>query len=690
MYRFADISVDPAGHRILRDGEVRALEPKSFRLLCFLIEHRDRAVTKDEILENIWRDSFVTDNALTRAIAQIRKALDDDPKQPRYIETVPTVGYRFVGALEETPAAPARRRRWPVLAVAAVLAAIVITAAVIRKRPPHSSIFQASQFSTSDGLDICPSFSPDGNLIAYASDRGGSFQIYVRSRDPNAREIQVTHDENQNLGPVFSPDGRWIVYYSQAQPGIYRVPALGGAARKLAGFGVQPAWSPDGKWIVFPSFGGASLSTTDSYWPQHSTLWLMAAEGGQPRQITDTGNPLGGQHWPSWSPDGKEIRFINEHNRQSDVWTYRLADGARRKLFGFPFELGGPVFSRDQRSMYYVTWQLNGDIAIWRMPLDPEKLQPAGEAQPVYIPVVGVPKDLALTADGRHLSFSIILSESKILLARTPDGRTISGEPTPITHEVGYRYAQPTLSLDGSRVAYTLWRKGRNATVMVSQTDGSDSWMVEPDTEGHYYPQFTVDNQWVVYTAASHRDGSIKKTRLSDRETVRLGDGPAMAFSGNGERSLGNDISGRELVLVERDLASGKATRLASKPGIDIGYGHYSPDQKWISVDFQPPGNSMVGVVPAQGGEPEVLMDKPGLAYPYGWASDSDRILFAGRYGGIWNVYWISRTSRQVEQLTRYQGLRTYVRYPSWSGDNHRLVFEFNESKGNIFVASVE
>ncbi len=559
MYCFGDITVDPAAYRVTKGDDVRPLEPKSFRLLLFLIEHRDRAITKEEILENIWRDTFVTDNALTRAIAQIRKALDDDPKQPRYIETVPTVGYRFVAALEPVsppPPAPAQLHRWGkshwiVFCATAAITAFGLFVMVLKGRSPRTALFEATQFTTSDGLDVSPSFSPDGNLIAYASDHSGRFQIYARSRDMNARELQLTRDENQNLGPVFSPDGRWIAYYSLAQPGIYRVPALGGPAQKLTSFGVQPAWSPDGKWIVFPSFGSASLSATDSYWPQHSTLWLISSEGGQPKQLTTTGNPLGGQHWPSWSPDGKEIRFINMYKRQSSVWSYRLADASRSRLFTFDFPLGGPVFSPDQRNMYYVKWQLNGDIAIWRLPLDPARFQPAGEPQPVYMPVVGVPKDLTLSPDGRRLSFSILLSQSKILLAPTPDGRTISGEPTPVTHEVSFRYAQSSLSLDGSLVSYTVWRKGRNAAVMVSKTDGSDAWMAETDTEQHYYPHFSADGQWLFYFAvAPGYKGSVKKTRLSDRQTVIVNDknpkGTAAAFSSNGDRLLFNDLEGPE------------------------------------------------------------------------------------------------------------------------------------------------
>src|SRR6476619_4289044 len=95
-WTFDAVSVDPATFRVLVNGVPQALEPKSFRLLQFLIEHRDRVVSKEEIFQAVWTGTFVTDNALTRAVAQIRKAIGDDHRHPRYIETIPTVGYRFV------------------------------------------------------------------------------------------------------------------------------------------------------------------------------------------------------------------------------------------------------------------------------------------------------------------------------------------------------------------------------------------------------------------------------------------------------------------------------------------------------------------------------------------------------------------------------------------------------------------
>jgi DNA-binding winged helix-turn-helix (wHTH) protein len=100
-YRFADIEVDLARMQVRRGGEDVALEPKAFDLLRFLIEHRDRLVTKDELLDHVWRDTFVTPNALTRAVAQLRKALGDEAREARIIETAAKRGYRFIAVVDQ-------------------------------------------------------------------------------------------------------------------------------------------------------------------------------------------------------------------------------------------------------------------------------------------------------------------------------------------------------------------------------------------------------------------------------------------------------------------------------------------------------------------------------------------------------------------------------------------------------------
>src|SRR5271166_5848919 len=100
-FRCDNVEVDVQNLRVTVGSEIRPLEPKSFRLLLFLIDNPGRALPKEEIMAVVWPDAFVSDNSLARAITQIRKALDDDPKSPRYIETVPSVGYRFIADCKE-------------------------------------------------------------------------------------------------------------------------------------------------------------------------------------------------------------------------------------------------------------------------------------------------------------------------------------------------------------------------------------------------------------------------------------------------------------------------------------------------------------------------------------------------------------------------------------------------------------
>src|SRR5215467_4125694 len=99
-YCFDDVIVDLENFRVLKGKERRALEPRAFNLLVYLIQNRGRVVEKQELFEQIWKETFVSDNALTRAINQIRRATGDDAAAPRYIETIPKRGYRFAPELK--------------------------------------------------------------------------------------------------------------------------------------------------------------------------------------------------------------------------------------------------------------------------------------------------------------------------------------------------------------------------------------------------------------------------------------------------------------------------------------------------------------------------------------------------------------------------------------------------------------
>ena len=104
MYRFGDVCVDLRRLAVTRAGEPVELEPKAFDVLRYLLENADRLVTKDELMETVWRYTFVTPNVLTRAVAQLRRTIGDDAREARYVETVARRGYRFIApVVSETP-----------------------------------------------------------------------------------------------------------------------------------------------------------------------------------------------------------------------------------------------------------------------------------------------------------------------------------------------------------------------------------------------------------------------------------------------------------------------------------------------------------------------------------------------------------------------------------------------------------
>ena len=156
VYRFDDVEVDVQDFRLLKAGQVVPVEPKALHLLIFLVKNRGRLIERRELIAAVWGDAFVTDHVLNRAIGQLRKLLNDDAKEPRYIETVPTLGYRFVASVEaEVPdktagaPTPATRNESSKLAAPQLEAAVhsksgLRTSAVAAAKPRGRSWLRAS------------------------------------------------------------------------------------------------------------------------------------------------------------------------------------------------------------------------------------------------------------------------------------------------------------------------------------------------------------------------------------------------------------------------------------------------------------------------------------------------------------------------------------------------------------------
>lgn len=249
-YRFDDVRIDVQNLRVTVGAEIRPLEPKSFRLLLFLVENPGRALTKDEIMAAVWPGSFVSDNSLARAITQIRKALDDDPKAPRYVETVPTVGYRFVGEcreereedtpqMERGPGAVTGGRRWWLLGgagLALLAGAGWLIWGSLPSGPYPLHVVSVAKLTSYPGDEREPAVSPDGSMVAFSwsGAAGNNYDIYV-VKTGGQEPLQLTTDPAADVYPAWSPDGSHIAFVRRKGEfgEIVVVPPLGGLERVL-------------------------------------------------------------------------------------------------------------------------------------------------------------------------------------------------------------------------------------------------------------------------------------------------------------------------------------------------------------------------------------------------------------------------------------------------------------------------
>src|SRR5438067_8040964 len=138
-FRLAEWTVQPRLNTLIANGQAVHIEPKVMQVLICLADAGD-VVSKEQLIEKVWSDTYVTDDVLTRCISELRKAFDDDPKHPRYIQTIPKSGYRLIPTAEAMPAPaqpphieasnivlPNRMRRLPKIIAACVAASLIIT-----------------------------------------------------------------------------------------------------------------------------------------------------------------------------------------------------------------------------------------------------------------------------------------------------------------------------------------------------------------------------------------------------------------------------------------------------------------------------------------------------------------------------------------------------------------------------------
>jgi Tol biopolymer transport system component/DNA-binding winged helix-turn-helix (wHTH) protein len=689
VYSFADVTVDEAGFRARRGSETLDLEPKALEVLLVLLARRGQLVTKAELQAAVWRDTAVTESALTRVVAQLRKALDDDARDARYIETVPTRGYRFIApvrtedAPSEAPPAPADRRslaRPIALAGVVVLAVAALAGAWWRSRehgdPKRAAGAAPVLLSTTPGLNGFPSFSPDGVSLAFASDRTGRFEIYVRGLEPSARDVAITTDGQQNIQPAWSPDGRLIAYVSLGRGGIWVVPALGGAPRQLTAFGGRPAWSPDAATIVF-----------QSQTPTHplgysagsgSVLWIVPSNGGEPRVLTKRSG--WGHGSPTFSPDGTRIAY----SAGAAVWTVRPDGTDARRLRRFVQDVDQVFYGRSVGELYVaftppVPADTGGGLLRLRLSANGDLV---GTPEEVVADSAAGRAQMALAPDGRRIAYVEAEAQHGIdVVELAPDGSP-AGPPKPLLPQLTLRAMAPTFSPDGRRLALGVFRPGTGWSLWLAEADGSrvEPARAAPIARSHF--TWLADGRIVVTESLPNRRGTrlVAFDPVSGREEVLL----ATDFlfftakvSRDGKRVVFMRMTSPEDVFQvwTAELPGGTPRQLTTDPD-GMGWPAWSPDGRTLAVEALRRGDTILGIMAAEGGPLRPLTSRPEHSWPGDFTPDGRGVVFAAQRAGAWNVCQVAVSGGPERCVTSNERFDGYVRMPAIAPAGDRVVFE--------------
>jgi Tol biopolymer transport system component len=215
---------------------------------------------------------------------------------------------------------------------------------------PATAAVKLTPETMNSGVSIGdPSYSPDGRVLLFTSNKSGRQKIWVMradERDPR----QLIGDEGGEAAPVWSPDGRLIAFTrtTGGQPDIWVVNADGSGLRQITNDKEDeraPAWSPDGRRLVFMSSRAGSAD-----------VWTVAVEGGAPAQLTEKTNaPDETRFAACWSPDGRTIAYVSNRSEYfaDDLWLVDVQSKVSRRLSLDVHVMASPSWSPDGKYLAF-------------------------------------------------------------------------------------------------------------------------------------------------------------------------------------------------------------------------------------------------------------------------------------------------------------------------------------------------
>jgi Tol biopolymer transport system component/DNA-binding winged helix-turn-helix (wHTH) protein len=689
--RFDQFEID------LVSGELRLpgvpsirIQPLPLQVLRLLLEAEGRVVTRDQLRSALWSDGTFVDfeHGVNTAIKKLRQALGDSYENPRFIETLPKTGYRFLvpvqwittpdekfrpGALDaETPVRiEFGSPKAPTLVVAALLVACA-AASYLLYRSLHLNLKRPEPLLnlavTSVGEKYGPSLSPDGRQLAYAWNGGSgkNFSIYVKLIG-NEESLRLTHKEAIDFNPVWSPDGRYLAFcrIQKGQTGLYLASALGGAERKLRDthwterefyevfwyFG-RLSWSPDGKTLAFSDRPANDDPTS---------LFLLSLDTLAVRKLTSPSLP--GDYNPAFSPDGRTLAFNRGSQGITSIYTMSAEGGEERRLISGSQYGWGLAWTADGRNIVFgrAGW-LTSVSWLWRISArggEPERLQFGQEGgEPsirgnrlVYARQLvnmnvwkrTLESSRSVTAGEKFLVSTTIESGpqfspdgSKIVFESTRTGayevwlcRSDGSNPIQLTH-LNTVTGTPRWSPDGEQIAFDSVASG-NAEIFVMDSRGGSMRQLTGESSTDFVPSWSRDGHWIYFVSDRSGDWQMWKMPSAGGVAVQLTHGGGYGGFESADAKFLYYAKGNNIPGIWRVPTSG-GEEIEVVPSLEAGYwGYWALVQDGIYyLDVsEPPGIALYSFATRRSSRVFDLESRPVLYIPgLGVSPDGKAILY--------------------------------------------------------------
>ncbi|HSK72505.1 MAG TPA: winged helix-turn-helix domain-containing protein, partial [Pyrinomonadaceae bacterium] len=627
FYDFKNFRLDPEERVLFHDGKPISITPKVFELLKVLIENRGRIIEKEELIAEIWKDSFVEESNLAFNIRQLRKTLGDDAREPTFIETVPKRGYRFIAEVRETStengsnngaakmislpveksSADSSKFKKFLLPVAAILLIGVIVTGFWYARsktgemsaPILSAPFASEKLSTNGKVTLAV-ISPDGKNVIYTNGMGGDKQsVWLRQIESGSSVEIIPPSDEQYFGLVISPDEKTLYFargvrLSGEPKDIYRVTIYGGIPQKILS-GTELGWmgvSPDGKQISF-------VRCPQQRSGEFCSLNIAnAADGSSERKIVSRPYPfrIGDNRF---APDGKSIAFATGtsvgSSNEFELMEVELESGAERKLSEEKFfDIKNLSWLPDESGLLITASKFpNKNFRIWQVSAATGEASPLTKDSESYS-ALNMNKDAtAIISTQFKENFRIKLirpenpSSIEILTnanaaAFAPDGKVyfssiISGNDEiwsinadgsgqrQLTNNTADEFA-PIISPDNKSVFFVSNKSG-SAQLWRMNTDGSNQTQMT-QTDGGAAVFVSPDGEWVYYRHIQTSALWRISLKTGEQQLVLNKAKPRFAFSPDGSRVAFSEKQGDERILTIVSLSDGqtvKTFRMADK-----------------------------------------------------------------------------------------------------------------------------